>query len=123
MQIAALSSVALLTVELWPHAFAFASDLAKLIGITICECVAVAAFDFVYLWRLWHDDVPDAYQLLPSVLHAGDTGTRCAVLPDVLCADVTAQAALVDEQPVMCAAGARQAALLYGQPARTSQAW
>ena len=82
VQIAALSSVALLTVELWPHAFAFASDLAKLIGITIAECCAVAAFDVVYLWRLWHDDVPDAYQLLPSVLHAGVSGTRWAASVD-----------------------------------------
>ena len=78
LQIAALSSVALLTVELWPNTFAFASDLTKLIGITIAECCAVAAFDVVYLWRLWHEDVPDAYQLLPSVLHGGDAGTRWA---------------------------------------------
>ena len=76
VQIAALSSVALLTVELWPNTFAFASDLAKLIGVTICECSLVGAWDLVYLWRVVHDDLPDAYQLLPAVLHAHDMGMR-----------------------------------------------
>ena len=76
LQIAALSSVALLTVELWPNTFAFASDLTKLIGVTICECSLVVAWDVVYLWRVIHDDLPDAYQLLPAVLHASDV--RCA---------------------------------------------
>lgn len=76
VQMAALSSVALLTVELWPNTFAFASDLTKLIGVTICECSLVGAWDIVYLWRVVHDDLPDAYQLLPAVLHAHDMGMR-----------------------------------------------
>ena len=68
-QAAALCSVALLMVELWPHVPDFASHLQKLIAITIAECGVALVFAALYLWRIQHEALPDAQLYLQSALY------------------------------------------------------
>lgn len=79
-QVAALCSVALLLVQVWPEILNFATSIQKLIAITVAECSIVFAFAVTYLWRIHHEALPDAQMYLQSALYtAPDSRIRCAV--------------------------------------------